>query len=161
GGPLPMLREIRLLTSDRQRRPIGDGRRILLSIVHSRVKYFLMSEPKSFTKNPTPRDWPRISASVFYKDAGKAIDWLGEVFGFEVRLKVEGEGGTIVHSELSFGADGMIMVGSETRPDKPDMNFQRSPLSVGGANTQALMAFVDDADAHCAHAREHGASITM
>jgi uncharacterized glyoxalase superfamily protein PhnB len=35
----------------------------------------------------------------------------------------------------------------------------RSPKSLGGATTQSLMFFVDDADAHCAHAREHGAEI--
>ena len=53
--------------------------------------------------NPTPADWPRISSSVFYDDAGAAIDWLCRAFGFEVRLKVEGEGGRIEHSELVFG----------------------------------------------------------
>ena len=35
----------------------------------------------------------------------------------------------------------------------------RSPRSLGGANTQCNMFFVDDADAHCAHARSRGARI--
>ncbi len=60
---------------------------------------------------PPPEGWPRISSAVFYNDASKAIDWLCEVFGFDVRLKVEGEGGRIEHSELVFG-EGLIMVGS-------------------------------------------------
>ena len=51
---------------------------------------------------PTPRGWPRISSAVYYRDAGKAIDWLCNAFGFEVRLKIE-EGGRIHHSELLFG----------------------------------------------------------
>ena len=34
-----------------------------------------------------------------------------------------------------------------------------SPRDIGGRNTQALCLFVDDADAHCAHARAHGATI--
>ena len=59
---------------------------------------------------PTPAGWPRLSSGIYYRDAGKAIDWLCEAFGFEVRLKVEGEGGSIVHSELAFG-DGLVMVG--------------------------------------------------
>jgi uncharacterized glyoxalase superfamily protein PhnB len=35
----------------------------------------------------------------------------------------------------------------------------RSPRSLGGAGTQSIMFFVDDADAHCGHARSHGARI--
>jgi uncharacterized glyoxalase superfamily protein PhnB len=81
---------------------------------------------------PTPSDWPRLSSSVFYQDAAAAIDWLCEAFGFEVRLKVEGDNGRIEHSELTYG---------------------------GGACTQSIMFFVDDAMAHCAHARASGARI--
>jgi uncharacterized glyoxalase superfamily protein PhnB len=69
---------------------------------------------------PTPQGWPRISSAVFYDDAAAAIPWLCRVFGFEVRLKVEGENGRIEHSELAFG-DGLVMVGtaggkSQARP---------------------------------------------
>ena len=42
---------------------------------------------------PPPPGWPRISSSLFYEDAPAAIDWLCRVFGFEVRLKVEGDAG--------------------------------------------------------------------
>jgi uncharacterized glyoxalase superfamily protein PhnB len=105
-------------------------------------------------KNP-PQGWPRISSSLFYEDAGKAIDWLCRAFGFEVRLKVEGEGGRIEHSELVFG-DGLIMVSTAGRRDS-----WRSPRAVGGANTQALCVHVDDADAHCARARAAGATIAQ
>jgi uncharacterized glyoxalase superfamily protein PhnB len=108
--------------------------------------------------NPTPPGWPRISASLYYRDASRMIDWLCQAFGFEVRLKVEGEGGTIEHSELTYG-DGLVMVGQErtgaqTRFDSPSL----SPLTAGG-NTQGLMIYVDDLDAHCARARAAGARI--
>jgi uncharacterized glyoxalase superfamily protein PhnB len=33
------------------------------------------------------------------------------------------------------------------------------PRSLGGAGTQSIMFYVDDADAHCAHARSRGARI--
>ena len=62
---------------------------------------------------PTPRDWPRLSSSVFYQDAAAAIDWLCTAFGFEVRLKVEGDNGRIEHSELTYG-EGLIMVAQES-----------------------------------------------
>jgi uncharacterized glyoxalase superfamily protein PhnB len=35
----------------------------------------------------------------------------------------------------------------------------RSPRSLSGANTQSIMFYVDDADAHCKHARSRGARI--
>ena len=58
---------------------------------------------------PTPAGWPRLSASVFYDDPHTAIAWLCRAFGFEVRLKVEGDDGVIVHSELCYG-EALIMV---------------------------------------------------
>jgi len=107
---------------------------------------------------PSPSGWPRISSSVFYKDPAAAIDWLCRAFGFEVRLKVEGEGGQIEHSELVFG-DGLIMVGGEGHNVRPEDEHMVSPRSTGGRNTQVLAIFVDDVDAHCTHARAAGARI--
>ncbi len=106
-----------------------------------------------------PDDRPRISSAVFYDDAHGAIDFLCRAFGFELRLKVEGEGGRVDYSELVFG-EGLVSVhqtgeradGGEPSPDK-------SPRSVGGANTQILAVIVDDADAHCERARAAGAKI--
>jgi uncharacterized glyoxalase superfamily protein PhnB len=108
---------------------------------------------------PTPPGWPRVSSSLYYLDAAKAIDWLCRAFGFEVRLKVEGEGGKIEHSELAFGDDGLIMVSEAIAPNKPHP-LRRAPGQVGGGNTQNLMVYVDDLEAHCARAREAGAVIT-
>jgi uncharacterized glyoxalase superfamily protein PhnB len=108
----------------------------------------------------TPAGWPRISSSLFYDDAAAAIDWLCRVFGFEVRLKVEGEGGRIEHSELTFG-EGLIMIGSSGQADeeKKWRINTASPQRVNGVNTQALCVFVDDVDAHCARAKAAGATI--
>lgn len=111
---------------------------------------------------PTPRGWPRISPAVYYDDPAPAIDWLCRVFGFEVRLKVEGDGGSIAHCELSFGSDGLIMIGTAGEGDAAKEVWRQqytSPRSLGGKNTQGLALFVDDVDAHHAHAKEHGARI--
>ncbi len=108
---------------------------------------------------PTPSDWPRMSSAVVYQDAAAAIQWLCDAFGFEVRLKVEGDKGQIEHSELTYG-EGLIMVAQETpESPRPWKRTMRSPKSLQGASTQSIMFFVDDADAHCAHARAHGAQI--
>jgi uncharacterized glyoxalase superfamily protein PhnB len=103
---------------------------------------------------PPPVGWPRIVSAVYYEDAAAAIDWLCRVFGFEVRVRIEGEGGSIQHSELMYG-EGMIMVGECVKS-----SFRQSPRGVDGGNTQNMMVFVDDADAHCAYARANGAKIT-
>lgn len=107
----------------------------------------------------TPAGWPRISSGIYYRDAAKMIDWLCDAFGFEVRLKIEGDNGRIEHSELTYG-DSVIMVGEERTGAASRWGVDmKSPLSVAGANTQGLMVYVDDADAHCAHARAAGAKI--
>ena len=104
---------------------------------------------------PPPKGWPRLSVSVFYDDPKAAIDWLCKAFGFELRLKVEGEGGDIVHSELLFG-EGLVMVGS-THGKEPYQKLFRSPKQLDGAMTQTPGFFVDDCDAQYARAIEAGA----
>jgi uncharacterized glyoxalase superfamily protein PhnB len=106
-----------------------------------------------------PPGFPRISSALFYDDAARAIDWLCDAFGFQVRLKVEGEGGRIEHSELTFG-EGLVMVGESGGKTSREVPLPcKSPRSLGGANTQALCVYVDDVDAHCARARQAGAQI--
>jgi uncharacterized glyoxalase superfamily protein PhnB len=108
--------------------------------------------------NPTPAGWPRIASALYYHDPARMIDWLCEAFGFELRIKVEGEGGSVEHSELTFG-DGLIMVGPQrTGAATRFQTHMLSPLDAGG-NTQGLMIYVDDVDAHCARARASGARI--
>ena len=107
---------------------------------------------------PTPAGWPRISSGIYYRDAARMIDWLCTAFGFTLQLKVEGEGGRIGHSQLTYG-DGLIMVGEELSGEARRFETDRlSPLHAG-CNTQNLMVYVDDVDAHCATARAAGATI--
>jgi uncharacterized glyoxalase superfamily protein PhnB len=108
---------------------------------------------------PTPAGWPRISSALFYEDARAAIDFLCRAFGFEVRLLVEGDAGEVAHSELVFG-DGLIMVGSAVGAKAEKFPHRRSPSQLGGANTQSVMVYVDDLDAHIKRARDAGAKVT-
>src|SRR4051812_9125790 len=111
----------------------------------------------SIANLPPPKGWPRISASIHYEKAAEAIDWLCKAFGFEVQLRVDGENGRVEHSQLVIGkgADGLIMVG-----DQKGQAFRKSPKQSDGVNTQQLMVFVDDVEAHCKRAREAGAVIS-
>ncbi len=109
--------------------------------------------------NAPPAGWPRLTASVFYDDAPKAIEWLSRAFGFEVRLKVEGDEGRIEYSELAFG-EGLVMV-SSLRHDPAEPWRQRfvSPRSIEGRQTTSLCLYVDDVDAVCARAVAAGATV--
>jgi uncharacterized glyoxalase superfamily protein PhnB len=97
---------------------------------------------------PTPKDWPRLSASVHYREPAAMIAWLCEAFDFVLRLKVDDENGRIEHSELCYG-EAVIMLSEERELFGTPY---KSPLSAG-CNTQGLMLYVDDVDAHCAKAR--------
>ena len=126
-------------------------------VFHVSVNYYQIMKPP-------PPDWPRISASLFYSDPAAAIDWLCKAFGFEVRLKVEGAGGRIEHSELEYG-EGLIMVGGvgpnyfDRDAAMPWRKKCASPHAVGGRVTQSLCIHVDDVEAHCSRARAAGAEI--
>lgn len=106
-----------------------------------------------------PEGWPRISSAVFCDDPGTAIDWLCQAFGFEVRLRIEGDAGRIEHSELTFG-EGLISVGSVGGKSSRQVPLPcGSPRPTGGINTQALCVVVDDVDAHAERAKAAGATI--
>lgn len=107
---------------------------------------------------PTPKGWPRIAPALYYQNAGAAIDWLCRAFGFEVRMRIEGKNGRIEHSELVFG-DGLIMVGEEGGSSQRNDPFRKSPKSAQDVNTQNMMLYVDDVEAHAKRAREAGATI--
>ena len=92
-----------------------------------------------------------MSASIYCEDPRAEIAWLVKAFGFEVRILVDGEGGRVEHSELTFG-DAVVMVGSAGK------DGALSPKRAGG-HTTGLFLYVDDADAHCARARKTGAKI--
>lgn len=57
-----------------------------------------MNNPISRSMKPTPQGWLRISLGIFYRDASTMINWLCDAFGFELRLKVDGD---VVNSEVS------------------------------------------------------------
>jgi uncharacterized glyoxalase superfamily protein PhnB len=84
---------------------------------------------------------------LIYPDVRAAVAWLSTAFGFVERVKI----GEDHRSQLSFG-DGALIVGDvrgDRRPPQPD------------GTSHSVLVRVEDAEAHCARAREHGAQITM
>lgn len=84
---------------------------------------------------------------LIYPDVREAVAWLQEAFGFVECVRI----GENHRSQLRFG-EGAIIVG--------DVRYDRVPPRRGEV-TQSVMVRVDDARAHCAQARAHGARILM
>ena len=84
---------------------------------------------------------------LIYPDVREAVAWLEEAFGFKERVQI----GEDHRSQLSFG-DGAVIVG--------DVRHDRRPPRPGEA-THSVMVRLQDARAHCEHARAHGANILM
>jgi uncharacterized glyoxalase superfamily protein PhnB len=79
-----------------------------------------------------------------YPDVNQAAAWLCDAFGFSVRLRIGNH-----RIQLNVGDEAVIV--REMRP-----NEANADLGIG----HGLMVRVEDADAHCKQARDHGARIT-
>ncbi len=102
-------------------------------------------------RNP-PEGYSRITPYLLYEDAAAAIDFLTRAFGFRERMRMPSEQGGVAHAELEFeGA--ALMLGA------PGGDF-KSPKTSGVDSPAFVHLYVDDVDAHCAHAKEAGAEIT-
>ena len=102
-------------------------------------------------QNP-PEGTPRLQPYLFYDDVDRALDWLGQAFGFQKRMVMPGPEGKILHAEMQL-ADAVIMMGAAS-----EERGMKSPAGLGAVN-QSLYVYVDDVDAHCEKARAAGAKI--
>lgn len=80
-----------------------------------------------------------------YPDVRAAVDWLTAAFGLVERVRI-GDGH---RAQLRCGAGDVIAAdaGRERRPPRP------------GEVVQSVLVRVDDVDAHCRRARDHGARV--
>ncbi len=98
-----------------------------------------------------------VIATLRYRDAPAAIEWLCRAFGFEKHAVYPEDDGTIAHAQLVFG-NGMIMLGS-ARDDEYGKTV-KTPADVGGVVTGGVYVVVEDVDRHHARAVAAGARIT-
>ena len=84
---------------------------------------------------------------LVYPDVRAAVAWLGAAFGFEERVRI----GEDHRSQLRFG-DGAVIVADVRHSQVPPHD---------GEVTHRVMVRVEDAQAHCEHARANGAVIEM
>jgi uncharacterized glyoxalase superfamily protein PhnB len=79
---------------------------------------------------------PQVIPYLLYEDAGAAMDWLAETFGFGIRARSERADGAVRHGELQLDRGGVVMVGS------PGPGF-RGPAARGGATTLVRVVVAD------------------
>ncbi|MFE7100295.1 VOC family protein [Streptomyces erythrochromogenes] len=96
---------------------------------------------------------PSICPTLVYRDAKAAIKLLTEAFGFSQVAVYEGDDGSVVHAELSYG-NGVVMLGSKGTGGAFDKAME-------GAGPAGVYVVVDDVDAHHRRAVEHGVEILM
>jgi uncharacterized glyoxalase superfamily protein PhnB len=98
-------------------------------------------------------DVQRIVPYLYYADGSAALDFLCQAFGFEERLATRRGDGTLMHAELGFGGN-TVMLGTpldeDGQPQVPEPTERRH---------SGVLCYVDDVDAHCARARAAGARI--
>ena len=78
----------------------------------------------------------RIIPTIRYKDCPAAIEWVMRAFSFESHLVVPGDGGAILHAQLTFG-ESMIMLGS-AHDDDDFGKLHATPNEVAGKNTSSI-----------------------
>ena len=61
-----------------------------------------------------------VSPYLYYEDAGAAMDWLIEAFGFEEDMRMKNDKGRVEHGQLKAG-DGIVMMGEPMGPQQPPM----------------------------------------
>ncbi|MEO8552286.1 MAG: VOC family protein [Kofleriaceae bacterium] len=81
-----------------------------------------------------------------YPDVRAAVDWLCAAFGVTEHVWI----GPNHRAQLMFGTGGIIAA---------DATRDRAAPTAGTGETHSVMVRVEDAHAHCAHARAHGAEI--
>lgn len=104
--------------------------------------------------NPIPDSYRRVTPALVVRDAAKALEFYGEVFGATERMRFPGPGGTIAHAEIQIG-DSVVIV-----EDEAPQRDTSAPPAGGLPGTPVFQyIFVADVDAVVARAAELGATV--
>lgn len=124
--------------------------------VFAREKERLMSTIDSTRESSaTALRMPDIYPRLAYEDERAALDYLVRVFQLAEIREARTETDESMLAWLRVG-DGVVMIGHANA----EIHRIHSPRTVGNTTVQ-MMVYVDDIDAHYAHAVAEGADITM
>ncbi len=101
---------------------------------------------------------PGIIPTLYYEDVGTAVDWLCTAFGFRTRFHY-GSPERMAGAQLVAG-DGIVMVGEARHGQSPGWNDDATLAPPPDRRYGVIVVVhIDDIDAHCARAKQHGARI--
>ena len=103
------------------------------------------------TDSPAPIE-QRIVPALSYDDAPAAIEFLCRAFGFEERYRLDMPDGSVGHASLTM--DGAEITLASAYPE----GGLGGPANLPHLHA-SMMVYVDDVDAHFAHAQSEGATI--
>jgi PhnB protein len=95
---------------------------------------------------------PQVVPYLLYENAGAAMDWLIQAFGFTERVRDQRDDMTVRHGELLLDNGGVIMLGS------PEGEF-RGPAKLGEV-TQLQCITITDLLAHRERVQAAGADVS-
>ncbi len=95
----------------------------------------------------------KIIPYVYYEDGTAALEFLCKAFGFEERMRMERGDGSLMHAEVGY-QDNVVMLGTPL-----DDEGKPTRLRDAAVRHSSVMCYVDDVDAHHARARAAGAKI--
>ncbi|SDE54579.1 VOC family protein [Glycomyces harbinensis] len=108
-------------------------------------------QPNEAKVDPIPEGYHSITPFIVVKDASKALDWYGEVYGARVLTRNDMPDGTVAHAEIQIG-NSIIQLG--------DVNPAFGMAEPDPENiTASLVLYVEDCDAVFAKAVEAGATV--
>jgi PhnB protein len=101
-----------------------------------------------------PDSYRHVTPALVVRDAAKAIEFYGEVFGATERMRYPGPGGGVAHAEVEIG-DSVVMVEDES----PYLGTQ-APAAGGLPGSPVFQfVYVENVDAVVARAVELGATL--
>jgi len=101
---------------------------------------------------PKPDGMSWINPYLIVKDVAKSIEFYEKAFGFETKLTIPGEDGSIIHAEI-YHKNQIIMIGSESEEQNA-----KSPKTLGGTPV-SLYLYVDDVNKFYDQAKAAGAVV--
>jgi PhnB protein len=100
-----------------------------------------------------PDGYRSVTPYLIVKGGAAAVDFYKKVFGAVERLRMDGPGGKLGHTELMIG-DSVIMMADEY----PEMTNALGPTTIGGSPV-SLVVYVPDVDAVVEKAVEAGGKL--
>ena len=111
----------------------------------------------SLQTQPTPiAPSPSLAPYLFYDDVERAARFIEEAYGFTRVFSSRGPDGVLAHAQVAHGS-GLIMLG---HAGGGGLRMVKSAGALPALHA-GIYVFVDDVDAHCAHARAHGAKVLL